>query len=114
MQIPHYIEQTIQKQGVPYKDLSEIISNAVVTLDDDTRKIITKNLTFPVPMTNEELFEFIEFYFLYEFDEAVYLDMYATTGEISIQTDKHFGGFMLALVGILFVGVVAFIIMISR
>jgi hypothetical protein len=114
MKMPINIQKIITKEGIPYKELKDIITDATVVIDDDTSKIMIDKLTFPVNLTDEETFEFIEFFYLDEYDSGVRISMYDVPNEILIENDNHFGGFMLAFVGILFLGVFAFMIMVSR
>jgi|GEM_PF-2299178 len=113
MKMPIRIEKIIMKEGISYKELKDIVINATVVIDDDTSKIMLDQLTFPVKLTDEEIFEFIEFFYLDEYDSGARIIMYDTPNEILVENDNHFGGFMLAFVGILFLGVFAFMIMVS-
>jgi len=114
MKTPRYIEEIITKEGVPYKELKEIIMNATVAVDDNSWNVTKDKLVFPVELNKEEIFELVEYYFLEAFDNAVYLDMYYSPTEFHVEGDKHYGIFMLALTVIFFIGVIAFIIMIAK
>ena len=114
MKIPKNIEKIITKEGITFSELRDIALDAIEVVDDNSWKIIIDRLIFPIDLTNEEVFEFIEFFFLYEYDVAAYINLYYAPNEILVEGDKHFGGFMLALIVILSIGILAFIVIVSK
>ncbi|MDD2377059.1 MAG: hypothetical protein PHD15_06765 [Clostridia bacterium] len=108
------IQETITKEGISYKELKEIIITAIEVVDDNSWKVIKDKLVFPIELNNEEIFELIEYFFLEEYDVAVYVDMYYNKNEFLVEGDKHFGGLMFALITIFCIGIFTFIIMASR
>lgn len=114
MDIPSSIEKIIVKEGINYQELRQIIINAITEVDQEVWEIKIDMLTFPVKLNKNELYEFIQFFFLYEYDEAVYVSIYSSDNKITVECDKYFSRFMSIFVSILALGIITFIIMIVR
>lgn len=111
MEITNNIKKIIQKEGIPLKELLDIVLAAIVVVDDNSWKIIIDQLLFPVELNNDELFELIEFYFINEYDGVGYINMYYAPNEIFIDGDKNYGIFWLALILVFSIAIIAIIVM---
>jgi hypothetical protein len=110
MEYPSVIEKIILKEGATYEELRDIVINTLQEVDQEVWEIDMNILKFPVPLNENEIFEFIEFLFLQEYDKAVYVHIFPNENNITIECDKCFEGSMLALISILFIGVIVFMI----
>lgn len=114
MEYPKAVEKIILKEGSTYDELKQIIVDSLKEIDQEVWEIEIETLMFPVKLSEDELFELIEFFFLNEYDQAVYVNIYSSEGKINIECDRHFGGFMLALTAIFSIGVIIFMVMMLK
>lgn len=105
MDIPTNIQDIIDKENTTYDEIRKIIINATKEVEQEMWEVDTKLLSFPVKLSSNELHHLIEFFFLHEYDEGVYVHMYETDGIINVECDHNSAFFMLALIGIFAIGV---------
>lgn len=114
MECPKVIEKIMLKEGSTYEELRQIIVDALKEVDQEVWEIELDTFKFPVELNENEMFELLEFFFLNEYDKAVYVHIYSNDGKIEIECDRCFDGSMLALISILSIAVIVFMIMVIK
>lgn len=113
MDIPTNIQNIIVKENTTYDEIRKVIINATKEVEQEMWEVDTKLLSFPVKLTTDELFHLIEFFFLHEYDEGVYVHIYETDGIINVECDHNSAFFMLALIGIFAIGVLVIVFLLA-
>lgn len=113
MNIPTNIQDILTKEKMTYDQIRQVLINATKEVEQEIWEVDTKILNFPVNLNVNELHDLIEFFFLNEYDEGVYIRMYEIDNIINVECDHNSPFFMLALIGVFAIGVfvVAFMLL---
>ncbi len=114
MEYPKVIEKIILKEGSTYEELRQIIIDNIQEVEQDLWEFEIDKLKFPIKLSDNEVFEFLEFFFLHEYDKSVYVNIYTSEGKIVVECDRCFEGSMLAFISIFTIGIITLIVMILK
>lgn len=103
MDMTNEVKNIITKLDMSYEDIRIILLNATCEVEQELWEINTNMLTFPVKLNKNELHDLIEYFFLTEHDEGVYVTMYENKNVIVVECDHNPGFLMLVLTSLVII-----------
>jgi len=100
MNMTNEIKNIITKLDTNYEDVRIILTNATCEVEQEIWEVDTNKLTFSSKLNKNELHDLIEYFFLTEYDEGVYVSMYENKNIIVVECDHSPVSLMLALISL--------------
>lgn len=111
MDMTSEVKNIITKLDIDYEDIRLILLNATDEIEQEVWQVDKNRLNFPTELNKDELHELIEYFFLTEYDEGVYITMYDNRNIIVVECDHNPGFLMLVLTSLVIIAAAILLLM---